>query len=94
LRRDVDPVAHEVAVALLHHIAARLEGVAQPGAICLSELAYWQVKGRLDLKVSHLGNTQLKNIVEPIQTSPNPMKTKASVGVGRKGLFAEILRSP
>src|SRR3974390_1027574 len=32
------------------NIAARLEGVAKPGAICLSEQAYWQVKGRLDLK--------------------------------------------
>src|SRR5580658_9205684 len=30
------------------NIAARLEGVAKPGAICLSEQAYWQVKGRLD----------------------------------------------
>jgi adenylate cyclase len=48
------------------NIAARLEGVAQPGAICLSEQAYWQVKGRLDLKVTDLGATQLKNIAEPI----------------------------
>src|SRR6516225_8952001 len=48
------------------NIAARLEGVARPGTICLSEQAYWQVKGRLDLKVSDLGNTQLKNIAEPI----------------------------
>ena len=31
------------------NIAARLEGVATPGAICLSEQAYWQAKGRLDL---------------------------------------------
>ena len=31
------------------NIAARLEGIAKPGAICLSEHAYWQVKGRLDL---------------------------------------------
>jgi TolB-like protein len=44
-----------------------LEGVAKPGAICLSEQAYWQVKGRLDLKVSDLGATQLKNIAEPIR---------------------------
>jgi adenylate cyclase len=29
------------------NIAARLEGIAEPGAICLSEQAYWQVKGRL-----------------------------------------------
>jgi TolB-like protein/class 3 adenylate cyclase/Flp pilus assembly protein TadD len=49
------------------NIAARLEGVASPGAICLSEQAYWQVKGRLDLKVSDLGATQLKNIAEPIR---------------------------
>jgi adenylate cyclase len=48
------------------NIAARLEGVARPGTICLSEQAYWQVKGRLDLKVTDLGNTQLKNIAEPI----------------------------
>src|SRR6516162_4409588 len=49
------------------NIAARLEGVAQPGAICLSEQAYWQVKGRLDLKVTDLGATQLKNVPEPIR---------------------------
>jgi TolB-like protein len=44
-----------------------LEGIAQPGAICLSEQAYWQVKSRLDLAVSDLGLTELKNIVEPIR---------------------------
>jgi class 3 adenylate cyclase len=49
------------------NIAARLEGVAKPGAICLSEDAYRQVKSRLDLKVSDLGATQLKNIAEPIR---------------------------
>ncbi len=49
------------------NIAARLEGVAKPGAICLSEQAYWQVKGRLDLAVSDLGATQLKNIAEPVR---------------------------
>ena len=34
------------------NIAARLEGVAKPGAICLSEQAYWQVKGRLGYPLS------------------------------------------
>jgi class 3 adenylate cyclase len=69
------------------NIAARLEGVAKPGAICLSEQAYWQVKGRLDLKVTDLGATQLKNIAEPIriysleigqqqpQAEPAPMRS-------------------
>src|SRR5271169_3579900 len=49
------------------NIAARLEGIAAPGAICLSEQAYWQVKGRLDLAVTDLGPTRLKNIAEPIR---------------------------
>jgi len=49
------------------NIAARLESVCKPGAICLSEQAYWQVKGRLDLAVNDLGPTQLKNIAEPIR---------------------------
>jgi TolB-like protein/class 3 adenylate cyclase len=49
------------------NIAARLEGVCEPGAICLSEDAYRQVKGRLDLAVSDLGQMQLKNIAEPIR---------------------------
>jgi TolB-like protein/class 3 adenylate cyclase len=49
------------------NIAARLEGVATPGGICVSEQAYWQVKGRLDLKVSDLGLTPLKNIAEPVR---------------------------
>jgi adenylate cyclase len=49
------------------NIAARLESIAAPGAICLSEDAYRQVKGRLDLAVSDLGPTKLKNIAEPIR---------------------------
>ena len=49
------------------NIAARLEGIAKPGAICLSEDAYRQVKGRLDLPVVDLGPQQLKNIAEPIR---------------------------
>jgi len=49
------------------NIAARLEGVAAPGAICLSEDAYRQVKARLDLSVSDLGDTKLKNIADPMR---------------------------
>jgi adenylate cyclase len=49
------------------NIAARLEGICEPGGICLSDQAYWQVKSRLDLAVSDLGATQLKNIAEPVR---------------------------
>jgi TolB-like protein/class 3 adenylate cyclase len=48
------------------NIAARLEGIAKPGGICLSEQAYWQVKGRLEQAVTDLGKKPLKNITEPI----------------------------
>ena len=70
------------------NIAARLEGIARPGAICLSEQAYWQVKGRLDLAVSDLGPTQLKNIAEPVHVyslvAGAPAKTKQASGAARK----------
>jgi adenylate cyclase len=49
------------------NIAARLEGIAKPGAICLSEDAYRQVSSRLDMEVTDLGPTQLKNIERPIR---------------------------
>src|ERR1700728_897810 len=48
------------------NIAARLEGIAEPGAICLSEDAYRQVSGRLDMAVADLGPIQLKNIERSI----------------------------
>src|SRR5208337_1401249 len=41
------------------NIAARLEGIAKAGAICLSEDAYRQVKARLDLEVNDLGQQEL-----------------------------------
>jgi adenylate cyclase len=49
------------------NVAARLEGVATPGGICLSEDAWRQVKGRLDLSAEDLGPVELKNIPEPIR---------------------------
>jgi adenylate cyclase len=65
------------------NIAARLEGIAAPGAICLSEDAYRQVKGRLDLAVTDLGPTQLKNIMEPVRAY--------SLEVGKQ---AQVKRAP
>src|SRR5579863_6877218 len=80
------------------NIAARLEGIATPGAICLSEDAYRQVKGRLDLAITDLGQTRLKNIAEPIrvysmqlgaptQTKPARRNTRFSALAGIAGLF-------
>ena len=66
------------------NIAARLESIAAPGAICLSEDAYRQVKGRVELAVSDLGLTELKNIAEPVRVyllrvGEPPSSTRAQV---------------
>jgi adenylate cyclase len=72
------------------NIAARLEGVAKPGAICLSEQAYWQVKGRLDLKVSDLGVVSLKNIAETVHVySLEVGQPTSSLGSQAKSLDAK-----
>jgi TolB-like protein/class 3 adenylate cyclase len=49
------------------NIAARLESIAEPGAICLSEDAYRQVSGRLKHEFVELGEKALKNIAQPVR---------------------------
>ena len=59
------------------NIASRLEGIATPGAIFLSEDAYRQVKARLDVAVNDIGAQKLKNIADPVRVY--------SVEVGKPG---------
>ena len=49
------------------NIAARLESIAEPGGICLSEDAYHQVRDRLNEEFIDLGDKELKNIVRPVR---------------------------
>jgi class 3 adenylate cyclase/pimeloyl-ACP methyl ester carboxylesterase len=49
------------------NIAARLEGIAQPGGICISRQAYDQVQNKLPLRYQNLGARTLKNIPEKIE---------------------------
>ncbi|HWY80709.1 MAG TPA: adenylate/guanylate cyclase domain-containing protein, partial [Roseiarcus sp.] len=49
------------------NIAARLEAIAEPGAICLSEDAYRQVRDRIKEELVDLGEKQLKNIARPVR---------------------------
>jgi adenylate cyclase len=50
------------------NIAARVESLASPGALCLSEDAYKQIKGKLAIHASDMGEHQLKNITHPVRT--------------------------
>jgi adenylate cyclase len=49
------------------NVAARLEGIAAPGGICISDDAYRQIRGKVDIVFADLGLKKLKNIAEPIR---------------------------
>ena len=49
------------------NIAARLEALAQPGTVCISQTVYDQVRNKLDLDYRPLGSHRVKNIAEPIR---------------------------
>ena len=49
------------------NIAARVESLARPGALCLSDEAYRQIKGKLAIDASDMGEHQLKNIAQPVR---------------------------
>jgi len=49
------------------NVAARLEGIAEPGGICLSSYAYDHVRGKVAVEFTDLGEQKLKNIDRPIR---------------------------
>jgi TolB-like protein/class 3 adenylate cyclase len=59
------------------NIAARLEGIAAPGGICISGSAYEHVQGRIETSFFDLGEKLLKNIARPIRV----FGTKADDGI-------------
>jgi TolB-like protein/class 3 adenylate cyclase len=60
------------------NIAARLEGIAEPGGICLSDDAYRQVRDRLKEEFTDLGERQLKNIARPLRVYAVKGRSEAS----------------
>jgi adenylate cyclase len=49
------------------NIAARLEGIAEPGGVCLSDDAQRQIRGKVDIAFEDIGSQTLKNIAEPMR---------------------------
>jgi adenylate cyclase len=49
------------------NIAARLEGLAEPGGICISETAYLQIENKLPLQYDFMGEHEVKNIARPVK---------------------------
>src|SRR5262249_49788907 len=49
------------------NIAARLENIAEPGGICISDDTYRQVRGKIDVAFEDGGTQELKNIDHPVR---------------------------
>ena len=49
------------------NIAARLEGIAEPGGVCISDDAHRQIRGKVDITFEDMGSQSLKNIAEPMR---------------------------
>jgi adenylate cyclase len=49
------------------NIAARLEGIAEPGGICISGVVFDQVRGKVEVEFVDLGEQSLKNIAQPVR---------------------------
>jgi adenylate cyclase len=77
------------------NIAARLEGIAEPGGICISEDAFRQVRGKVDAEFADIGEPSLKNIARPLRVyrvrpesphpNPPPLAGEGSAGGARVG---------
>jgi class 3 adenylate cyclase len=73
------------------NIAARLEGIAEPGGICISDDTYRQIRGKVDITFEDMGSQPLKNIAEPMRvwrvrigpSSSQAMLTKPPTGTAQ-----------
>jgi TolB-like protein/class 3 adenylate cyclase/tetratricopeptide (TPR) repeat protein len=71
------------------NVAARLEGIAEPGGVCISSSAYDQVRGKVAVEFADLGEHNLKNIARPVRAYTVVLNGSAEVPQG-----AAMLSSP
>jgi adenylate cyclase len=78
------------------NIAARLENIAEPGGICMSDDAYRQIRGKVDITFEDIGSQTLKNIAEPMrvwrlriggEAAPVSRQSSAPVGPHQLSFF-------
>ena len=61
------------------NIAARLEMLAEPGGICISEAVFAEVKNKLKVEFESLGQQRLKNISDPVHVYPPPLAPPSAI---------------
>ena len=80
------------------NVAARLEGIAEPGGICISGKVHAEIVGKIEATVVDMGPQQLKNIASavrvyrlgPLSARPAPGEAKSSVAVSEKPSIAVL----
>jgi adenylate cyclase len=70
------------------NIAARLEGIAEPGGLCISDDAQRQIRGKVDLTFDDMGPQTLKNIAEPMRA------WRLRVGAAKPGQTKSVAETP
>jgi adenylate cyclase len=70
------------------NVAARLEGIAQPGGICVSASAYDQVRGKVAVEFTDLGEQRLKNIDRPVRVYA--AKSMGHLGIVAPSVLPEV----
>ncbi len=62
------------------NIAARLEGLAEPGGVCVSGTVFDHAKGKVELNFADQGEQQVKNVAEPVRVYRVTLEGEAAVG--------------
>ena len=76
------------------NIAVRLEGIAEPGGICISDDAHRQVRGKVESTLEDMGTQALKNIAEPMRAWRVRIGPSSSPATGKPTETAQLLALP
>jgi adenylate cyclase len=76
------------------NIAARLEGIAEPGGVCISDDAHRQVRGKVDTPFDDMGSQTLKNIAEPMRVWRMRISGEAASASPQSAFFGPLQSRP
>jgi adenylate cyclase len=76
------------------NIAARLEGIAEPGGVCISDDAQRQIRGKVDTDFEDIGPQNLKNITEPMRAWRLRLNARGSAAAPKEPAVESTLALP
>jgi TolB-like protein/class 3 adenylate cyclase/tetratricopeptide (TPR) repeat protein len=76
------------------NIAARLEGIAEPGGVCMSDDTHRQIRGKVEIACDDMGMQALKNIAEPVRAWRVRLGASASTSTRSSTETAQPLALP